>query len=391
MEPVGVFIGNIFLRSTLRRRSVIGIDPGRDRGFLDQPLPQIGDVRAAGAAIGRRRRRIGEDQPMPAVHRRDIVEADGRAGRRRNRVDERARVGAIRAEIDQPLDSQREKLPLAVERQLADQVRRPAMMVAGHRLRARAEPPHRLAGPLGRQHDREKFRIDLVAHAEAAADVGGADAEFLRWKSGDLRQRRFQIAGPLGRDANLERFIRGVIERDAGFRLHRIAGNPLRVQLDANDMGRLGKSRLGGLPVAVLVVERQIVGQFVMHTDGAFGDGIARRDQRRQIFVFDRDELGGVLSDVFRLRDDQRHRLADIADALMREPGRNGTRSELPPTPLKNAIAGAPFQPVAMRSAPVRMSRTPGSFRAAAVSIRAILACARSARRKWPATCPSKP
>ena len=67
-------------------------------------------------------------------------------------------------------------------------------------------------------------------------------------------------------------------------------------------------------------------------------------------------------------------------------PVRNGTMPrELPPTPLKNAVAGRPFQPAAIRSAPVRMSMTPFSSRAFAVSIRTIFACGRSLRR-WNST-----
>ena len=62
------------------------------------------------------------------------------------------------------------------------------------------------------------------------------------------------------------------------------------------------------------------------------------------------------------LRDDQHDRLADEADAVVREPGRNGTRTELPPTPLKNDSTGGVFHPVATRSAPVTISSTPGSF-----------------------------
>jgi len=64
-----------------------GVDARDCCGFFDQALPQIGDVRAPGAAIRGRRRGIGEDQAMPAVNRRHVIKADGRAGRRRDGVD----------------------------------------------------------------------------------------------------------------------------------------------------------------------------------------------------------------------------------------------------------------------------------------------------------------
>ena len=101
------------LRRRLRRRSLIELDPDRARRFFDQALPQIGDVGTPGAAVGGGRRRVGEDQPMPAVHGRDVVEADGRTRRRGDRVDQRPRVGAVGAEIDQPSHPQREKAPVA--------------------------------------------------------------------------------------------------------------------------------------------------------------------------------------------------------------------------------------------------------------------------------------
>ena len=76
-----------------------------------------------------------------------------------------------------------------------------------------------------------------------------------------------------------------------------------------------------------------------MNAHGARRDGIGGLDQHRQVFVFDRDQFGGVLRDVLGLGDDQRDRLADKAHALVRKPGADGTRSEEPPTPLKNAMA----------------------------------------------------
>ena len=78
------------------------------------------------------------------------------------------------------LDAQREELPFSSSASSPIRSAAAAVVIAGDRLRARAGPFHRPAGPLGRQHDGEKLRIDLVAHAEGAADIDRADAEFLR-------------------------------------------------------------------------------------------------------------------------------------------------------------------------------------------------------------------
>jgi hypothetical protein len=101
------------------------------------------------------------------MHGADVVQADGGACRRRNGVDQRAGVGAKRAEIDQPLDTQREEAPFGVERQFADQIGAASVVIAGDRLRSCAEPFHRPAGSLGREHDGEKLGIDFVPDAKA--------------------------------------------------------------------------------------------------------------------------------------------------------------------------------------------------------------------------------
>ena len=113
-------------------------------------------------------------------------------------------------------------------------------------------------------------------------------------------------------------------------------------------------------------------------------DPVRRFDNDWQVLVFDLDQLGRILRLMFRLGDDQHHRLPDETHSAMRQRGteRNGTRSELPPTPLKNDMDGAPFQPVAMTSSPVKISMTPGCLHAASMPIRMMLAWARSARRK---------
>ena len=56
-----------------------------------------------------------------------------------------------------------------------------------------------------------------------------------------------------------------------------------------------------------------------MQGDRLIGSRIGRFDDDRQVFVFDLDQLGGVLRLIFRLGDDQSHRLADEANAFMRQ------------------------------------------------------------------------
>ena len=265
---------------------------------------------------------------MPAVHGTKIVKVDGGARRCSDGVDERSGVGAIGAEIHQPFDAQREKPTLAIERQLTDQIGGPPVMIAGDCFRPRAEPLHRLARPLGGEHDGQEFGIDLVPDAEAAAHIGRADAKFLRRQPHDVGQRRLHIGGALSRNAQLERIVGRVVDRDAGLGLHRIAGNPLSVELDPNDVRGLPEACRGALAVAVFVVEREIVGHLVMQRDGAVGNGVTRLDHDRQVLVFDRNELGRVLRNMLCIRNHQHHRLAHEPDAPLREAGpeRNAQR-----------------------------------------------------------------
>ena len=106
-------------------------------------------------------------------------------------------------------------------------------------------------------------------------------------------------------------FICRVVAGDAGLGLHRIAGDPLRAEVDPHDMRGLGKSFFGAPPIAVFIVERQVVGQFVVQADGAVRDGLAGLDHDRQVLVCDLDELGRVLRQGLGLRDHQSHGFAD--------------------------------------------------------------------------------
>ena len=193
------------------------------------------------------------------------------------------------------------------------------MMITRDRLRARAGPTHRLAGALCGQQHRQELRIDFVAHAKAAADVVGVDAELGCVEAGDRSKRGLDVRDALGRAVQIVHVHRGVVARQAGLRLHRIAGDALRGDADADDMRRLGECLLGAGAVAVFVFEAQVVGHLVVDAWRRCLQRLVRIDHDRQILVFDLDLLGGVLREVLGLRDDNGHRLADEAHAPVRQ------------------------------------------------------------------------
>ena len=172
---------------------------------------------------------------------------------------------------------------------------------------------------LGGEQQREELRIDFVAHAEAAADVVGVDAELGGVEPGDGRQRRLDVRDALGRAIQIERVQRGVVVRHAGLRLHRIAGDALRGDFDADDVRGLGERLLDRILAAVLVFEAEVVRHVVVDARRAGfqrGGGI---DHHRQVLVFDDDLFRGVLREVLGLRDHHDDRLADEAHLAVRE------------------------------------------------------------------------
>jgi len=93
----------------------------------------------------------------------------------------------------------------------------------------------------------------------------------------------------------------------------------LRAQADLHDMRRLGKPRLRARPIAIFIVERQVVRQVLVQANGTVSHRLVGLDHDRQVFVFNLDELGRVLRQGLRLRDHQRHGLANEADAVTRQ------------------------------------------------------------------------
>ena len=156
-------------------------------------------------------------------------------------------------------------------------------------------------------------------------------------------------------------------------------------------MGGLGEGLVGRLLVAVLVLERQIVGHVLMQDRRALGQRIACFDEDRQILVFDFDEFGGVLGDVLGLRDHDCNRFADEADAFMGETGaeRNAQRAAADALEERRRRHALPAGGDEI-GAGENIERLRPAARAFAVSIRTILACARSLRTKLAVASSSK-
>jgi hypothetical protein len=144
-------VGIRLLRNQVAAAQLDAIDAGLARRLVHQPFDEISDVRPAGAAVGGDRRGVGENEAVTAVQRGDAIDVDG-VRRRVDRVDDRARLREIRAGIADPVEPQREEAAVAVEGEVAGELRGAAVVVADDGLEARADPLHRAAQRLRRVH-----------------------------------------------------------------------------------------------------------------------------------------------------------------------------------------------------------------------------------------------
>jgi hypothetical protein len=105
---------------------------------------------------------------VAAIERRDAVDVDRVAGRI-ERVDERPGLREIRADVHHPAHAQAEEAALAVERELALEVRGAAVVVADDGLEARADPFTGCSSLRAASISAQYSGIGLRADAEAAA------------------------------------------------------------------------------------------------------------------------------------------------------------------------------------------------------------------------------
>ena len=195
---------------------------------------------------------------------------------------------------------QAEELAVGRYRQLRFDMQVARGIVAGEGLAAFAGPFDRPADLLRRPRDQHELGIQEIAGAEVAAGLPGDDADLLGLEAEDDREL---LLRPHHRAAaGIERIAAGrrIVGAQRGARLHRHAGDPLDVGLDPHDIFGLGKAGAGRLRIA---------------DPGIDGDVV----HRRQGLVDDPDRFGGVLGLRHGLGDDERHALADEADAVGRQ------------------------------------------------------------------------
>ena len=134
-----------------------------------------------------------------------------------------------------------------------------------------------------------------------------------------MRELGLDAGHALGRHVDVVGSVAGIVGRHAGLRLHRIAGDALRAQLDAHDVARTGESRIGGRAVAVLVFHRDVSGHVGVNRGRRCRERVLGLGHSRQVSIVDGDLLCRVLRRPFAVRHHERDRLADEPDPPLRE------------------------------------------------------------------------
>ena len=138
-----------------------------------------------------------------------------------------------------------------------------ALMVGEEHLAAGRDPLDRPPDPLRRPQQQRMLGIDKVLGAEPAADIG-RDKAHLRGL--DAQRAGSEVAGDvdaLRGDMRRVAPARLVVSPDDAARLHRVGDHPVVVELDGDDMRRIGEGGVDRCRVTAAPVEAEIARRFV--------------------------------------------------------------------------------------------------------------------------------
>ena len=210
--------------------------------LIDQALDCIGDIWAAGTAIGRDRHGVGVDQLLMGEKRRDAVDP-AHGDREVARADEGLEVAGVGAEVGLMIPADGQDVVLRIEGDMTGQAQGAAVPFGGEVLRARADPFHRLAEPARGQHQQRLLRRTAAAQTEGSAHIFGNDLDLVAGYAADLRQRAAHAEHALGRRIDRVAIGGGIVGHQAGAQLHR--GHRQSLAFHAERGGESG-ARKGG-------------------------------------------------------------------------------------------------------------------------------------------------
>ena len=293
----------------LRARNPARSSDNFARCEVDEPLEHENRLGPAGAAVGNRRRGVGQHGARAHVRRGNAVHA----GHDRGALGQRHVRSRIRAGVAQVRRAQREEIALRVERELRAHRQVAALVVGKKRLAALAGPFHRAAEALRRPRDQRELRKETVACAEVAAGVvrdhahrGVIDAE---------NPRELALLPHHAAAARVQRVAprRRVVLADRGARLHRHAGDALHAGLQPHHVRGAGKGRVGGGAIAHVGVDADVGVLFLPHARRARACRVGCGGDHGQWLVDDPHPFRCVARERTRLRDDHGDGLADEA------------------------------------------------------------------------------
>ena len=261
--------------------------------------------------VGQHRLDVDAEQRR-AIDAREILAGVERQRSRRHAGDEGAEI-AVAGEAD------REEFSFGIERQLGMDQLRAALAVGEEAGRTLVGPFHRPAQRLCRMQDAGIFGIVQVLHAEGAADIGGEDAHLLRRDVQDLRHDRLVAGHALGRHLQGVALARLVVMAERDPRLHRHHGDAGVDDIELCHVRGAGKGRLDPGGVAIVVIERHVVGDVVIKLRRARLGRLRGIGHGRQRLDVELDGFRRIARLRHRLGHDKGDRVADIAHLVGRQ------------------------------------------------------------------------
>ena len=159
----------------------------------------------------------------------------------------------------------------------------------------------------------------MAARSEGPANVGTDHLDALARQTERRRQQRLIAQRPLSAADQCHDVGLRVVPCRCGARLHVGRGDALVAELVLDHGMRARKGRRGRGLVAGAGLETRVARRLRPELDGLLVQRVGRMNECGKRVILDFDELEGVARLPRRFRDDQRHGLAEMKDAFVRE------------------------------------------------------------------------